>query len=105
MFLTLTPNPVVDINLLVEVWTPGRSLVARKRVISVGGKGLDASVALRHLGQATTGLYLAAGKTGRDLGDLLDSYGITAEPVWAGGETRTAYIIAEQQAVQHTHVF
>ena len=104
MFVTLTPNPVLDINLLIEAWTPGRPLSVLKRAISVGGKGLDASVALRHLGQETVGLHFAAGQTGHELLALLHAYGIHTEPVWVNGETRIAYIVAEQQSGQHTHL-
>jgi len=104
MFVGLTPNPVLDINLLVEAFTPGRPQIVLKRAFSVGGKGLDASVALRHLHQETVGLHFTAGQTGRELLALLASYGIQAEPVWVEGETRTAYIIADQRAGWHTHL-
>jgi len=104
MYVSLTPNPVLDINLLIEAFSPGRPQTVLRRALSVGGKGLDASVALRHLGQETVGLHFAAGQTGRDLLALLTGYGIRAEPVWVEGETRTAYIIADQHAGWHTHL-
>lgn len=105
MFLTVTPNPALDQVLFIEAWRPGVPSQALQTAASVGGKGLDASVALRHLGQPTRGLHFAAGQTGRALLHLLEQYGITPEPVWVDGETRTAHIIAETECGTHTHIF
>ena len=105
MFLTVTPNAVLDKIIFIDEFTPGIPSQAIKLVIGVGGKGLDASVALRHLGQQTTGLCCLAGMTGRELYGLIEKYGILPEPVWVDGETRTAHIIAEQRRHLHTHIF
>lgn len=105
MFLTVTPNPALDQILFIEAWRAGVPSQALRTATSVGGKGLDASVALRHLGQPTTGLHFAAGQTGRALLALLEAYGVTPEPVWVEGETRTAHIIAEMDTGTHTHIF
>src|SRR5512146_619987 len=105
MFLTVTPNPVVDKLLFIEEWRPGETLTSTHQARSVGGKGLDASVAFRHLGQETYGLHFTAGKTGQELLELLAGYGINAEPVWVEGETRTATIIVETAHYRHTHIF
>lgn len=105
IFLTVTANPVLDKVLLVEEWQRGRPIHAQKLVTSVGGKGLDASVALRHLGQQTVGLHFSAGRAGHELLERLEDYGILPEAVWVNGETRTAYIIAEARHAMHTHIF
>jgi len=105
MFLTVTPNPALDQILFIEAWRAGVPVHARQTATSVGGKGLDASVALRHLGQPTTGLHFAAGQTGQALLALLETYGVAPEPVWVEGETRTAHIIAEMDTGTHTHIF
>jgi 1-phosphofructokinase family hexose kinase len=101
----MTPNPALDKIIFVDEWKPGALNRARKLVASVGGKGLDASVALRHLGQPTVGLHFAAGATGRELLELIERYGIAPEPIWVEGETRTAFIIAEEKFSRHTHTF
>jgi 1-phosphofructokinase family hexose kinase len=104
MFLTVTPNTALDKVIFIDEWTPGKPIRTNDYIFCVGGKGLDTSVALRHLGQPTTGLHFTAGKTGQELLELLISYGITPEPVWVGGETRLAHVIAERLHNRHTHV-
>lgn len=105
MILTVTPDPVLDRILFIEEWTPGKSMKAHRTTTSVGGKGLDASVALRHLDQETTALAFLAGETGAKLAELVTAYGVDLEPVWAGGETRTAHLIAEALHNRHSHLF
>ena len=104
MFLTVTPNTALDKVIFIDEWTPGKPIRTNDYIFCVGGKGLDASVALRRLGQPTTGLHFTAGKTGQELLELLIAYGITPEPVWVDGETRLAHVIAERLHNRHTHV-
>jgi len=104
MILTVTLNSGVDKVLLVDEFLPGLPVNARKVVNSVGGKGLDVSVVLRHLGVETTGLAFVAGETGRILAGLLDDYGILPELVWVEGETRTCYVIAESKPGRVSHI-
>ena len=104
MILTVTLNSGVDKVLLVDEFFPGLPVNARKVVTSIGGKGLDVSVALRHLGLETCGLAFVAGETGKQLADLIDDYGIMPELVWVGGETRTCYVIAESKPARVGHI-
>jgi 1-phosphofructokinase family hexose kinase len=105
LFLTVTPDPVLDEIFIIEEWTPGVPMRSLKTTTSVGGKGLDASVALRHLGQDTVGLAFLAGRTGQELARLVQTYGIALEAVWTGGSTRTAHIVAEARQNRHSHLF
>ena len=105
MILTVTPDPVLDQVLLIDEWLPGEVMHAAGPATSVGGKGLDASVALRHLGVDTTALCYLAGTAGQQLYARLQAYGIDCAPVWAEGETRTAYVLAERAHGRHSHVF
>jgi 1-phosphofructokinase family hexose kinase len=105
MILTVTPDPVLDLVFLIDEWLPGLPMHADETVISVGGKGLDASVALRHLGVDTVGLCFLAGNTGERLLERVQEYGINPRPVWVSGETRSAHIIAERAHARHSHVF
>jgi 1-phosphofructokinase family hexose kinase len=104
MILTVTLNSGIDKVLLIEELLPGLPVTARKVVNSVGGKGLDVSVALRHLGVETRGLAFVAGDTGRQLAALLDDYDILPELVWVEGETRTSYVIAESKPGRVSHI-
>ena len=104
-YLTLTPNPTIDQVILIDEFVPGQPVQSAQRVLSPGGKGLDASVALRHLGEETPTLFFAAGSTGRQLIPLNNAYGMRSAAVWASGETRLATVIAEGRASRHTHLY
>lgn len=104
MILTLTLNSALDQVLVVDRFVSGSSLLAPESVWCVGGKGLDASVALRGLGAATTGLALLGGDNGRKLLAILEAYGILPVPVWVAGETRICTVIAETETGAVTHI-
>ena len=105
MILTVTLNTALDKVLFIEEWKSSLPMNTIKDITSVGGKGLDCSVVLRHLGVDTVGLCFVAGKTGKELIDLVERYGIIAEPVWVDGETRLAHVVVEQRHHRHSHLF
>ena len=104
MILTITFNSALDRILFIPEWVVGTTMRTSKVVTSVGGKGLDSSVVLRHLGAETTGVCFLAGKTGHDLLALLEGYGICPEPVWVAGETRIAHVVVETLRHRHSHL-
>jgi len=104
MILTVTLNTALDKVLFIDEWKNGIPMRTAKIVTSVGGKGLDSSVVLRHLGVETVGLCFVAGETGKELLRVVEKYGIIPEPVWVDGETRTAYVIVEQRSHRHNHI-
>ena len=104
MILTVTPNTALDKVLFIDEWKSGLQMRTTNVVTSVGGKGLDSSVVLRNLGVETVALCFVAGKTGQELLDLVESYGIPPEPVWVDGETRLAHVVVEQHHHRHSHI-
>lgn len=104
MILTVCPNTALDKIFFVEKWTPGVPMRTNNMVTCVGGKGLDSSVVLRHLGVETVGLGFFSGKIGEELIEILKEYGIIPDAVWVGGVNRVAYIIAEESTNIHSHV-
>jgi 1-phosphofructokinase family hexose kinase len=104
MILTITLNSAIDKVLLLDELTPGLPMLASREVISIGGKGLDSSVVLRHLGCDTVGLAFVAGATGVELAELMKVYGIVPELVWADGQTRTIYVLAESRLKRVSHI-
>ncbi len=104
MILTITPNSALDRILFLEEFRPGTTMRSEKVLESVGGSGLDASVALQTLGVQNVALGFAAGATGQRLADLLESYGIFHDLAWVGGETRTAHVLVETQHHRHSHI-
>ncbi len=106
MFLTVTPNAVLDLLIFIPQFQPGVSVHASRVVRSVGGKALDASVALHHLGQQSLAQCCLAGRTGQTLRELLAGYPlIHPQVVGVDGETRTAHILVESNLGRHTHIF
>ncbi|MEA3327225.1 MAG: hexose kinase [Chloroflexota bacterium] len=105
MILTVTPDPVLDKIYFIDEWLSSSVMHAHKTILSVGGKGLDSSVALSHLHQESIALCFLAGETGKQLSSLVNQYGIQSKPTWVDGETRCATIIAEQKHQRHTHLF
>lgn len=105
MYLSVTPNAVLDRAIFIDAFQPGTYMQARREVYGVGGKGLDASVALSCLNQPTIGLHCAAGRAGQALQAHLARFGVGSEAVWVDGETRTANILVESQLNRHSHIF
>ena len=104
MFLTVTANSALDRIFFIDEFIPGGTMRTRKVVDGVGGKGFDASVTLRALGQETLSLGFVAGTNGRDLVRLLDQYGIQHELVWVDGNSRMAHVICESSQGRHSHL-
>jgi 1-phosphofructokinase family hexose kinase len=70
----------------------------------VGGKALDASVALRTFGVETVALSFVAGNAGQRLVKLLDGYGIRHHLIWLEGETRISHVLIETEHRRHSHI-
>ncbi len=104
MILTVTLNTALDQVLFIDEWKTGSVMRTDRIITSVGGKGLDSSVVLRHLGVETVGLCFVAGSTGEKLIQVVENYGITPETVWVDGETRIAHVIIEQSRHRHSHI-
>jgi len=95
MIITITPNPTIDRVYYVPRLQPGTVHRASKEVSAPSGKGIDVSVLLHLLGEATVALGLNAGHNGRVLAGLLDDWGVQHDLVRAQGETRTVAVVVE----------
>ncbi len=104
MILTVTLNSALDRIFFIEEWTPGLPIRIDQMVTAVGGKGLDAAVSLRCQGIPAAGVTFVAGAVGRELVELLESYGVKTIPIWVDGETRVAHVVAERAHKRHTHL-
>jgi len=104
MILTITTNAALDRVIFIPEFQPAHTMRAQRVIESVGGKGLDTSVALHHLGVPNLALSLIAGPNGRRLEQLLDRYGIPHELIWVEGDTRIAYVIVESEHHRHSHI-
>lgn len=104
MILTVTPNPALDRVIYIEAFEPETVMRTTHVVNSVGGKGIDSSVALRTMGVETVGMCYLAGDIGHQLEALIEAYGITSDSIWVGGETRIAHVISETKLHRHSHI-
>ena len=104
MILTVTPNSALDRILFIDEWSPGLPMRTDRYHDCMGGKGMDCSVVLTHLGVDTVGLVFAAGATGREMLAVAERYGIATEAIQVEGETRLALFICETAHARHSHI-
>ncbi|MBN2528936.1 MAG: 1-phosphofructokinase [Deltaproteobacteria bacterium] len=89
MIYTLTLNPAVDRELLVDRISFDTVLRAGEFRVDCGGKGFNVSRMLKAMNVDSTALGFAAGKAGKFLRESLNDLGILTDFVWVDGETRT----------------
>ncbi len=89
MIYTVTLNPAVDREVLVQDIQYDTVLRAQSSQIDIGGKGFNVSRMLHALGVNSCALGFVGGKSGEILQEGLKSLGIQSEFVWIEGETRT----------------
>jgi len=104
MIYTVTLNPAVDRELVVEEITFDTVLRASRWRVDCGGKGFNVARMLQSLGTPSVALGFAAGKTGEMLNDELRSLGIETEFTWVEGETRTNVSIVNADHSHHIKV-
>ncbi len=76
MIYTITCNPSLDYLVSVDNFTPGLTNRTRSEVLLPGGKGINVSTVLQHLGLESTALGFVAGFTGQELARRLEMAGI-----------------------------
>ncbi len=104
MILTVTPNSALDRILFIDEWSPGLPMRTDCYHDCMGGKGMDCSVVLTHLGVDTVGLVFEAGATGQEMLAVAERYGIDTDAVRVEGETRLALVICETEHQRHNHI-
>ncbi len=89
MVYTLTLNPALDYVVKVLDYREGQVNRAEEIIFLPGGKGINVSIMLRHLGIGSVPLGFAAGFTGKELERYLIDEGCVPEFVYlAEGSTR-----------------
>lgn len=100
MIYTVTLNPAVDRELVVEDLLFDTVLRATEWRVDCGGKGFNVTRMLKSLGTSSIVLGFAAGKNGELLNSELHSLGLDTDFVWVNGDTRTNVSIV---SADHTH--
>ncbi len=93
--LTITLNPALDKSYLIDHLVPDNKLRSPNPKIDPGGGGINVARGLYRLGVNPTAMYLAGGRNGSLLKDLLDTEGIHSHLVNISAETRENITIME----------
>ncbi len=79
MIYTVTFNPSLDYIVDVPGFAPGRTNRTARERIFPGGKGVNVSIVLGHLGKRSTALGFLAGFTGEEIDRLLARMGVATD--------------------------
>lgn len=90
---TLTLNPTLDRTLTVKEFVFDEMVRATSSQLDPSGKGFNVSRALKALGSESIALGFLGGFTGQMIEQMLVNEGLTLDPVWVIGETRTATMV------------
>lgn len=104
MIYTVTLNPALDRELLVDEIAFDTVLRATSWRVDCGGKGFNVARMLQSLGATSVALGFAAGKAGELLEDELKALGIATDFIWVAGETRTNVSIVCADHSRHIKV-
>ena len=96
MILTVTPNPTIDEWAEVDQVVPVHKLRMKVVAFAPGGGGVNISRVLRQLGADAHAVVTAGGRTGLQLGDLLEAARIPTTIVEIAEETRQAQMILDR---------
>jgi 6-phosphofructokinase 2 len=102
MIYTVTLNPALDRTLWVEKISPDDSNRIEREEKYAGGKGIDVSKVLTHLGVKNRALGFIGGFAGEELEGLLVNQGISCDFVPISGETRTDIIVYDMSTKAQT---
>jgi 6-phosphofructokinase 2 len=93
--VTLTLNPAVDLSFCVDRLVHTRKLRCNEVRRDPGGGGINVARVVRRLGADCTALYLAGGRAGRTLADLLKTERVSIDCVPIAQETRENVAVRE----------
>ena len=79
MIYTLTFNPALDYKVRLENFFEGKLNRAEYEALFVGGKGINVSLMLKHLGADSTALGFIAGEAGELIRSMTESSGVQTD--------------------------
>ncbi|NQU43810.1 1-phosphofructokinase family hexose kinase [bacterium] len=108
MIVTVTLNPCIDLNLLVEGFSFSEPLLALEERKRAGGKGINVSVVLALLGIESTAVAPLGGPAGEEFRELSrlwpDEGRVRLEPIPTEAPTRTNTVISAREDGRHLKV-
>lgn len=94
--ITVTLNPAIDKTVYLDKMNRGGCNRIKKSVIDAGGKGINVSKTLLALGEPSTAVAFAGGKSGRMLEEMTKELGLHTDFVWVAEDTRTNLKMVEE---------
>jgi len=94
-FVTVTPNPAIDVTYAVERQILGETLRVRDVLRLPGGKGVNVARVLHALGRDVVALQPLGGASGRWMQAALTDLGLSAVACDVVGETRTTVTLVD----------
>lgn len=104
MIVTVTPNTGLDRILFVPSFQLNHTMRASQWMMSMGGKGADASWILGEMGTPSLALGFAAGLTGQQMVMMLRARGVTTDFTPVGGETRVNTVMITEDTGDHATI-
>lgn len=98
--LTITLNPAIDKSSAVDRIAPEKKLRCESPVFQPGGGGINVSRGLIRLGVDSTSFFLAGGRTGEHLKELIAAEHVKINPFAVSGNTRENFIVVESSTNQ-----
>ena len=93
--LTITLNPAIDKNFMVDRLVPDHKLRCGNPKVDPGGGGVNVARAINRLGGRAVAMVVAGGRNGKYLTDMLEEQGLETRCIDAGMETRENITISE----------
>lgn len=97
MIYTLTMNPSLDVDLIVDELIPDDSNRVQAHRKYPGGKGINVSRVVKEMGGSTMALTFLGGHTGASVASLLRDQKVPFESMEAGAETRTNIFVTNRK--------
>lgn len=96
MIVTVTMNPAIDKTVDIDRLECGGLNRIKRVCMDAGGKGINVSKTIHHLGGESVAAGFVAGSAGETIEKVLREYGIRTDFVRVSGETRTNMKVVEQ---------
>ena len=97
-FLTVTPNPALDLSTTVNRLDNAHKLRCAQPEVHPGGGGVNVARVLHRLGGQVLAVYPAGGATGERLHNLLLGEGVPTLRLAIAGETRESFTVHETES-------
>lgn len=104
MIYTVTLNPAIDKTVVIPRFTAGSVNRIQSLRVDAGGKGINVSKCLDHLGVKSTAAMIVGGTAGQQLTQMLGQLGISYLPTFVDGQTRTNLKVINPERGENTDI-